>query len=152
LYFLPFLSGERSPFYNPLANGALMGMRFSHGREHVIRAMAEGISFRIHSVYNTLEPERKADLVLNGGILRSPAWMSITADFLGRRLYRSSHASASAWGAALIAMRALGCIESLDNINEMVKPVPAVEFDTEKHRIYQEVLIRYKQYYEKLFT
>ena len=152
LYFLPFMSGERSPFYNPLANGALMGMRFSHGREHVIRAMAEGISFRIHSVYNTLEPERKSDLVLNGGILRSPAWMSITADFLGRRLYRASHASASAWGAALIAMRALGCIGSLDGINEMVKPVPAVEFDIEKHRLYQNVLIQYKKYYEKLFT
>jgi gluconokinase len=152
LYFLPFMTGERSPFYNPLANAAMMGMTFSHGREHIIRAMAEGISFRIHSVYSALEPKRQADLVLTGGILRSPAWMQITADFLGRRLYRASHSSASAWGAALIAMRALGYIDSMDAVNKMVEPIPAVEFDEEKHMIYKNVLAGYEQYYKKLFT
>ncbi len=152
LYFLPFMNGERSPFYNPLASAAMVGMTFSHGREHIIRAMAEGISFRVHSVHNALDPKRQADLVLTGGILRSPAWMQITADFLGRRLYRASHFSASAWGAALIAMRALGFIDSMDTMNKMVKPVPAVEFDAAKHEAYRDVLSGYEQYYRKLFT
>jgi gluconokinase len=152
LFFLPFLSGERSPFYNPLANGAMIGMSFSHGPEHVVHAMAEGISYRIYSVYNALEPAHRADLVLTGGILRSQAWMRITADFLGRQLFRASHDSASAWGAALIAMRSLGHIDSMDEINDMVKPVPAVRFDEEKHSAYRGIQSTYQYYYGKLFT
>ena len=152
LFFLPFLSGERSPFYNPLASGAMIGMNFSHGREHVVHAMAEGISFRIHSVYNALEPAHQADLVLTGGILRSQAWMRITADFLGRKLFKASHESASAWGAALIAMRSLGYIDSMDEINDTVKPVPAVAYDEEKHSAYKGVQSTYQHYYGKLFS
>ena len=151
LFFLPFMSGERSPFYNPFASAAMIGMTFSHGREHIIRAMAEGISYRIYSVYKTLNPELQADLVLTGGILRSPAWMQITADFLGKRLYRAEHSYASAWGAALIAMRALGIIDSMERINEMLRPVPAVEFDPDSHDAYRRVLAGYEQYYRELF-
>lgn len=151
LFFLPFMSGERSPFYNPFASAAMIGMTFSHGREHIIRAMAEGISYRIYSVYKTLNPELQADLVLTGGILRSPAWMQITADFLGKRLYRAEHSYASAWGAALIAMRALGIIDSMERINEMLRPVPAVEFDPASHDAYRRVLAGYEQYYRELF-
>jgi gluconokinase len=152
LYFLPFMSGERSPFYNPLASAAMVGMTFSHGREHIIRAMAEGISFRIQMVYDVLDPNHGTELVLSGGILRSPAWMRITADFLGKRLFRASHPSASAWGAALVAMRGLGIIDSMDTVNRMAKPATAVEFDAENHRDYARVLAGYEQYYEKLFS
>ena len=113
--------------------------------------MAEGISYRIYSVYKTLNPELQADLVLTGGILRSPAWMQITADFLGKSLYRAEHSYASAWGAALIAMRALGIIDSMERINEMLRPVPAVEFDPASHDAYRRVLAGYEQYYRELF-
>jgi gluconokinase len=130
----------------------MIGMTFSHGREHIVRAMAEGISYRIYSVYKTLNPEQKADLVLTGGILRSPAWMQLTADFLGKRLYKAEHSYASAWGAALIAMRALGIIDSMERINEMVRPVPAVEYDPCSHDAYRKILIGYERYYRKLFT
>jgi gluconokinase len=152
LYFLPFMSGERSPFYNPRARAAMLGMSFSHSRAHILRAMAEGIAFRIHSVYGVLDPQRKADLVLTGGILRSSAWMQITADFLGRRLYRSSHESASALGAALIAMRALEYIDTLDEVNDMVEPVATVEYNTGAHEAYKRIVTDYADYYKRLFT
>lgn len=151
LFFLPFMSGERSPFYNPSASAAMIGMNFSHGREHIIRSMVEGICYRILSVYKTLDPEQRTELVLTGGILRSPAWMQITADFLGKKLYRSKASYASAWGAALIAMRTLGVIGSIKRINDFVTPRPAVEFDPESHVSYQRVQEKYDQYYRKLF-
>ena len=152
LLFLPFMSGQRSPFYNPSVHTAVIGMTFSHGKEHILRAVVEGIAYRIHSVHAVLDPEGTCALVVTGGILRSESWMQITADFLGKRLFRAGVNLASAWGAVLVALRSLGIVDSVEGLSGLIKSGPPVEFDTGNHRFYNSVLRQYERFYKKLFT
>ena len=45
LFFLPYLSGERSPHPDPLARGAFVGLTLGHDRRHLTRAVLEGVAF-----------------------------------------------------------------------------------------------------------
>jgi gluconokinase len=106
----------------------------------------------VHEVLDVLDPEGSCELTVTGGILRSDSWLQITADFLGRKLFRSGVQLASAWGAALIALRALGLVGSLDEVNRLTEPGEAVQFDGADHESYRSLKRRYNEYYRKLFT
>jgi xylulokinase len=45
LFFLPYLTGERSPHPDPLARGAFIGLTLGHDRRHLTRAVLEGVAF-----------------------------------------------------------------------------------------------------------
>ncbi|HEB31213.1 MAG TPA: hypothetical protein ENI15_10125 [Spirochaetes bacterium] len=151
LLFFPFLGGERSPRYNPRARGTLIGMSYEHGKKHITRALMEGISYRLYSNYKMLDPGEDMELVISGGILKSPAWLQITADFFGKNLRIPQVREASAYGTALIGLRALGIIK-ITEINNYVKQSGAVAFDPDDHRIYLEIYRAYQENYTRLFV
>ena len=43
LFFLPYLSGERTPYPDPHARGCFIGMSLRHKKEHLTRAVLEGV-------------------------------------------------------------------------------------------------------------
>ncbi len=45
LFFLPYLSGERTPHADPDARGCFVGLTLAHGRGHLIRAIMEGVAY-----------------------------------------------------------------------------------------------------------
>ena len=45
LFFLPYLTGERTPHFDPDAKGAWIGLTVRHGRPHMIRSVLEGATF-----------------------------------------------------------------------------------------------------------
>src|SRR5215203_2053135 len=45
LWFLPYLSGERSPHPDALARGAFVGLTLGHDRRHLVRAVMEGVAY-----------------------------------------------------------------------------------------------------------
>jgi xylulokinase len=45
LFFLPYLTGERAPHYDPDAKGAWVGLTVRHGRAHLARSILEGASY-----------------------------------------------------------------------------------------------------------
>jgi len=47
LYFLPYLLGERSPLWDPLARGAFVGLSRHHGPAHLTKAVLEGVAFNL---------------------------------------------------------------------------------------------------------
>lgn len=49
LYFLPHLLGERSPYWNPNARAAFVGIHMHHGRGHLTRAVLEGVAFNLYT-------------------------------------------------------------------------------------------------------
>jgi gluconokinase len=151
LLFFPFLGGERSPRYNPQARGSLMGMSYEHGKKHIARALMEGISYWMYSNYKMLDPEENMELVISGGILKSPAWLQITADFFGKNLGIPLVKEASAYGTALIGLRAFGIIK-ITEIDNYVKQSGAVVFDPDNHRIYLEIYRAYQENYTRLFV
>jgi len=56
LLFLPYLKGERTPYLDPQARGAFIGLRFSHCQGDLIRAVMEGVVFALR---DSLEEFRK---------------------------------------------------------------------------------------------
>jgi gluconokinase len=151
LVFLPFLGGERCPHYNPDAGGAVLGITFSHSKKHLLRALMEGISYRLYSVYKMLAGDFEPELVVTGGIVKSAAWLRITADFFGKTLWMPKVTEASAWGGVLIGLRALGVIDKIEKINELVKVEGKQEPDLERHKLYQKIYSSYTKLYGKLF-
>jgi len=50
---LPYLIGERSPHWNPLASGVFVGLTMSHGRAETGRAVLEGVAFNLKMILDT---------------------------------------------------------------------------------------------------
>jgi gluconokinase len=109
-FVLPYFTGERSPSWTPDDPAMFYGLRLGHGRAHLARAAMEGVAHCIADVWEALPPPTAAGEVtrLTGGITRTPAWAQVLADVLGVPLMALDAADASAIGAALVGLRALG--------------------------------------------
>jgi xylulokinase len=82
LIYLPYLNGERSPFHDPLARGAFIGLHSRHTEPDLLRAVLEGIAFAYHHALETLIPDLPTQIMLTGGGTRSGAWCQLFADVL----------------------------------------------------------------------
>jgi gluconokinase len=129
LLCLPFLSGERAPYWNGDARGLYFGLSLAHGRAHLARAMVEGVCFRMRSCRDAVEDVlgRGSRIYATGGVLQSRLWQQTLADCLGRTLVLVNSAEASSLGAALLAMVAIGMARSIDDVGGMVRPRGVVE-------------------------
>lgn len=108
---LPFLAGERSPGWRGDARAALAGVSLATDGVAILRALMEAVAYRLGMVYDRLAPLAPAGhrIVASGGALdRSRVLASIIADVLGVPLTLSGEPEASARGAALLALEALG--------------------------------------------
>ena len=103
--FLPHLSGERCPHDDPSARGAFIGLSTNHRREHLARAVLEGISFGLADMLQCVrDAGRHVDSVrLAGGAARSQHWRQLLADVLAVRIETVNEPDATAYGAALLA-------------------------------------------------
>lgn len=117
LNVLPFLAGERSPYWRADLRGAITGLSLSTEPFHILHAALESISLRFREIYCALSSATgaPAEVIASGGaLLHSPAWTQIMADTLGRPVVASTELEASCRGAALYALERIGAIPSLD--------------------------------------
>jgi len=105
LFFLPYLSGERTPHADPDARGCFVGLTLAHTRGHLIRAVLEGVTYSLReslAIFNELGvPVR--EIRASGGGSRSPLWRQIQADVFGRKVVTINATEGAAYGAALLA-------------------------------------------------
>jgi len=106
LQFLPYLAGERNPYFDPQARGAFVGATLrSNNRDWFARAVLEGVSYAFNDVMNLLDasgtPSREIRLI--GGGAKSEVWRQILSDVLGRSLRRVNTEEGPGFGAALLA-------------------------------------------------
>jgi gluconokinase len=109
---LPFLSGERAPYWDPLLRGAFLGLDLGHDRRAILRAAFEGVAFGVYAVYDVLR-ERLGDarrLLLSGGLTRAELVRTMLADVFAIDAVRPHQEEASAFGAALLAAQSCGLI------------------------------------------
>jgi gluconokinase len=108
---LPFFAGERSPGWRAEARAAVAGLSLDTGPLDITRSLLEAVAFRLAEVYDRLRPLVAADHVVvgsGGALAHSPAWAQIVTDALGVPVALRHDAEASARGAALLALEALG--------------------------------------------
>jgi xylulokinase len=109
--FLPYLSGERTPYNDPAASGAFVGLRAEHGADALVYAVMEGVAFAFADGLDVVEAagaRPKSTLIVGGGA-RSPFWTQLIADATGLTIDLPAGAEAgAAVGAARLAMLAAG--------------------------------------------
>ncbi len=106
LYFLPYLTGERTPYPDPLARGAWVGLTVRHKRAHLTRAVLEGVAYGLKDSFTLIQQAGVGQLKqvrLSGGGVKSPLWRQILASVLDAELLTVNTTEGAAYGAALCA-------------------------------------------------
>jgi xylulokinase len=106
LFFLPYLAGERTPHMDPQATGAFVGLTLRHAREHLARAVMEGVVFALRQGLDLMLQQVGVSaerIVASGGATAHPLWLQLEADIFNRPIYRTATIEAAAVGAALLA-------------------------------------------------
>jgi xylulokinase len=149
--FLPYLSGERTPRFDPSARGAWTGLGLDLTRGHLLRAALEGVAFALREALEALEdlgiiaPELRLAGGGTGGSAGEP-WRQLLADVLGRPLWPlpdEISSVASARGAAFLAGLASGVYPAAEDTlpltpepESVIRPgEPAYETAYERYRV-----------------
>ena len=105
LVFLPYLTGERTPYPDPNARGVYFGLTLRHDKAHMVRAVLEGVAYGLR---DSLELMRDLGLSTaqvrgSGGGARSEFWRQILSDVFNTELVTVNVTEGAAYGAALLA-------------------------------------------------
>lgn len=150
LLMLPFLAGERSPNWDVNARGALLGMTLGHDRGHIARAAMESICLHLAQVMSALREICTApqQVRTTGGFRGSGFWVQMLCDCLATPLALPQAGDASVLGAAMLAMRAEGAMNSLLDAPKLVPIVGEVRPD----RAASDEFARLRERYEDLYA
>lgn len=145
LLFHPYINGERAPLWNPAARGNLFGLSITHKKEHIVRAVLEGITYNLYHINELLERQagKTKRIYVNGGLARSSLWVHMLADIFGTEVHISESHHNAAWGAAWTALVALGRVESYEEIKYNIPIKAIIQPDAKKHEQYQHVFRKY---------
>ncbi|MGW0517905.1 gluconokinase [Crossiella sp. NPDC003009] len=133
LFALPYLLGERAPWWDPDPRGLLLGLRRDHGRAELTRAMVEGVAQQLALVRDAVR-ETGAEVSpvrATGGSFRSALWGQLIAAALDTDLEITEDSEGSGLGACLLGWRALGVLSSLEDAAGLITPTETVHPDPE---------------------
>ncbi len=115
LFFLPYLTGERTPHADPHARGAWVGLSLRHGRPHLVRSILEGATYAMRDSLEIIQqmhvPAR--EVRLSGGGARSRFWRQMQADIYGLKSVTTNSQEGPAYGVALLAAVGTGAYKSV---------------------------------------
>jgi len=117
LIFLPYLSGERTPYPDPFARGAWIGLTTRHSQPHLTRAVLEGVAFGLKDIFNLMKEvglESVDQIRVSGGGAKSSLWRQIIADVFEAELVTVNTTEGAAYGAALLAGVGVGVWSDVD--------------------------------------
>lgn len=153
LTILPFISGERSLGWHAEARMTIKGISLHTSPAELLRAGMESLAYQLAAVYEQLCTALKLDatprIIGSGGaLLSSTILQSIIADTLGATIYPSRDHEASARGAALLALEALGQIKDVGQIppNLASSVTPYAEYGP----IYRKAAHRQRELYRQM--
>jgi len=154
LVFLPYLSGERTPYPDPLARGTWVGLTLRHGRAHLTRAVLEGVAFGLKDIFSLMEDVGLSlveQVRLSGGGAKSTLWRQILADALGVELVTVNSTEGAAFGAALLAGVAYNVWPNVDEAcAQTIKVTDHITPDSRRVAQYQLVYQQYRRLYPAL--
>ena len=152
LIFLPYVQGERAPVWDADAKGVFFGITGIHTQAHFMRAIIEGICFSLLDVSLSLE-ETLGDIkniYASGGFIKSPDWVQILCDVLGKKIHITDTADASSIGAAMLGMFATGIINDVADASTFLSIQKTYEPDPDAVNVYQKNFSIYRGLYDKL--
>lgn len=146
LTVLPFLGGERAPYWRSELRGGMIGLDLAHSLEQIFRASLESVVFALATVTDVLREHIAAPkrIRLSGGLTRAPFVRQLVADVFACESVLSDQDEASAFGAAMMAGIAIGAIADADAVAALLQPVHVHEPDPAMVERYREIFARYR--------
>jgi xylulokinase len=136
LLFLPYLAGERVPFWDADLRGAFLGLSREHGPGDLVWAVLEGIAFLNRIVLGRAEAAAGLtidEVRLGGGAARIATWAQIKADVLERPVTTVATTEPGVLGAAITAFVGLKTFDTLADAQQLLVRV-ARRFDPRPQR------------------
>ena len=130
VYFVPAFTGLGAPYWDPRARGAILGISRGTTGAHLARATLESIAFGVADLIDAMNEQagkNATELRVDGGASGSDLLMQFQSDLLQIPLLRPKNRELTAWGAAMLAAKALN-----------IKIQPKLELDREFHPIMSE--------------
>jgi len=154
LLFMPWMYGERTPISDTYIRSGFLNLAPEHTREHLLRAVYEGVAYNIRWIIERVEKEYKFPLpslrVIGGGALGHP-WMQILADITGKRVETVHNPQeAGAVGVAMTAAIGLGIYKDFDSLKKVVTVDKAFEPRAENRQVYDFLYGSFHELYKDL--
>jgi len=153
LLFLPYLMGERSPWWDPGARACFVGLTMTHDRRHMVRAVMEGVAFNMRLIADVFAEQgmRWDSYRVLGGAARGALWRQIIADALGRPVDALAHLEeATSIGAAIAGGVGVGIFPSIEEAARIVRLGERTEPIAANIAAYEALLPAFRRTYEAL--
>jgi xylulokinase len=161
LQFLPYLSGERTPYPDPQARGAFIGLTIRHNRAHLTRSVLEGVSFGLKDIFTLIRNsglKQIQQVRASGGGTKSPLWRQILASVLDSELVTVNTTEGAAFGAALLAGVGAGawadvrtaCRQTIQITGQTTPLQSDVDVYRKSYSVYQELYPALKPSFPKM--
>ena len=153
LVFLPYMSGERSPIWNPYAKGVFYGLDFAKTKGHMVRACMEGVALSVRHNLEIAEAAGAKVEVLRamGGSANSLLWTQIKSDITGKPIVVPASDTATTLGAAILAGVGCGLYKDYDEAVALtVKETRRHEPDPDNKAVYDKTYETYLELYRSL--
>ena len=153
LYVLPHFTATGTPHFDTESKGVIAGLRLSTSRGELVRALLEGVTYEMALNVDVL---RQCGAPIDsfratGGRAKSPFWMQLKADLLGKPVHAMRVSEAVCLGAAILAGTATGVYGSA---REAAKDISKIERtyrpDRKRAALYREKFARYRELYPAL--
>jgi xylulokinase len=149
LIVLPYFSGERTPINDPEAKGVIFGLNLLHTREHIYKAILEGVGYGIgqhFAIFDELGIETRKIMAVGGGV-KNAGWLQIVSDIAGKEQRLTCNSVGAAFGDALLAALGSGFYRNADDISALIREKSVVKPNRENHEAYKPCTDRYRRLY-----
>jgi xylulokinase len=153
LLFLPYLMGERSPYWNPKARGAFVGLTIRHTRADMLRAVLEGVTMNLCMTLDAFRAQgAHVDAMrLIGGGAKGRLWNQIMADIYGLPIHRLAILDeATSMGAALAGGVGVGLYPGFEMAATMNSVAEIIEPNPQAQAVYAELYPLFQETYATL--
>ena len=151
LIFTPWLYGERAPVDDHLVRGGFFNQSLHTTREHMVRAVFEGVAYNSRWLLKYVEQFIKHPVgAINfvGGGAKSDIWCQIHADILNRPIRQMKDPlEVNVRGAALLASAALGYL-NYEEIASCVQVAKTYSPNPDHRKLYDELFKEFIAIYE----
>ena len=153
LFFLPYLTGERTPHFDPRAKGGWIGLTVRHGRAHMIRSLLEGATYAMRDSLELIREMGTSieQIRVSGGGARNPLWRQIQADVYGHDVHMLQSTEGPAFGVALLAQVGTGGFATVaEACDATIRLADKTSVDRQNKAFYDAGYQIYRQLYRDL--
>jgi xylulokinase len=153
LYFLPYLTGERTPHADPYCRAAWIGLSLRHGKNHMVRSVMEGATYAMRDSLEIIKSMQipVKEIRLSGGGAKSKFWRQLQADVYGQKVVTINAEEGPAFGVALLAATGTGAYKNVEEAcKKTIKVVESVATNNANKKAYDKFYPMYGKLYQSL--